>query len=123
MPEEGGRTGPDLREVAGRYARDELLTQVLEPSALLAEGYAAEMFFLANGSVIAGRILAEDDATVSVQDDPYRDTPRVLRHDEIGERRVSEISVMPEGLLSTFTREEILDLIAYVESLRPDGDG
>jgi putative heme-binding domain-containing protein len=117
---EGGRTGPGLREAAARHAQDALLTHLLDPSAEIAEGYGAELFFLADGGVLSGRVVAEDDDTVSVQDDPYREAPRVLRRGQIAERRVSQVSVMPEGLLSTFTREEILDLIAWLDAQRPD---
>ena len=70
----------------------------------------------------AGRVLAEDETSVSVQDDPYRDAARVLQHDAIAERRVSQVSVMPQGLLTTFTREEILELVAYLDGLRGGAD-
>jgi hypothetical protein len=36
---------------------------------------------------------------------------------EIEERKLSKISPMPAGLLDTFTQEDILDLLAYMESL------
>ncbi len=42
--------------------------------------------------------------------------PLVLRKSEIEERVKSPTSVMPKGLLDKLTREEILDLIAYVVS-------
>jgi hypothetical protein len=35
---------------------------------------------------------------------------------DIDFRRVSKISPMPEGLVNIFTKEEILDLVAYLES-------
>ena len=35
-------------------------------------------------------------------------------------RRTSDISTMPEGLLTTFQRDEILALLAYLESLSPE---
>ena len=40
--------------------------------------------------------------------------PLVLKKSEIIERRKSPTSVMPKGLLDKLTREEILDLFAYV---------
>ena len=38
----------------------------------------------------------------------------MLQKSEIEERKKSTVSIMPQGLLSKLTREEILDLIAYV---------
>jgi hypothetical protein len=35
---------------------------------------------------------------------------------DIDEREESKVSIMPEGLLNTMTRNEILDLLAYIIS-------
>jgi putative heme-binding domain-containing protein len=117
----GGQTGPDLREVVPRYGHRRLLQQVLDPSRHIADGYAAEQFFLTGGDVVSGRVKAEDAEAVWVQDDPYKDEPRRVEKARVEERRVSEVSVRPEGLLWTFGREEILDLLAYLETLRGAG--
>jgi len=39
-----------------------------------------------------------------------------IKKSEISERRPSQISPMPDGLLDQLTQEEILDLLAYIES-------
>jgi putative heme-binding domain-containing protein len=115
----GGRTGPELRDVAARWDRADLLEQILQPSRNIAEGYATELFFLRGGDVVAGRVLGEDVDGVDVLDDPYREAPRRVPRASIEERRPSEVSIMPEGLLATFTREEIVSLVGYLASLRP----
>ncbi|RKY22067.1 MAG: hypothetical protein DRQ55_02125, partial [Planctomycetota bacterium] len=114
----GGRTGPAFEQVVTRHDSASLLAQMLAPSELIAEGYASELVFTKNGRVLAGRILAEDDETLSIQDDPYRAEPSVLRLDEIDERRRSSLSAMPDGLLWTFERQEILALLAWLDDLR-----
>ncbi|MCZ6598906.1 MAG: plastocyanin/azurin family copper-binding protein, partial [Planctomycetota bacterium] len=117
---EGGTTGPELGEVVARYGREELLLQILEPSLVIAEEYVSEIFFTVDGLVFSGRVVSEDGEVVRVQDDPYQERdPQELLLAEIEERIVSDISTMPAGLLSTFEREEILDLLAYLESLAP----
>ena len=40
--------------------------------------------------------------------------PVILKQADIAERKKSPTSIMPKGLLDKLTREEILDLIAYV---------
>ena len=117
VADEGGLTGPALTEVQVKYTPGELLQQILEPSALIAEGYAAEIFLLKNGQVVAGPVLDEDAHNLYIQDDPYRDDLLILPREEFASRRVSQISSMPSGLLSTFSAEEILDLVAYLKSL------
>jgi putative heme-binding domain-containing protein len=120
---EGGRTGPDLRTVAVGRDRAALLQQVLQPSALIAKGYEAQLFFLRDGGVVSGRVLSEDAAGVDVLDDPYSGKTRHVALADVSERRASEVSVMPEGLLSTFQKQDVLDLLAFLESLQPAGAG
>ena len=36
---------------------------------------------------------------------------------DIKSREMSKLSIMPQGLLNTHTEEEILDLLAYLESM------
>ncbi len=111
----GGDTGPDLGDVAQRYSREELLRQVLEPSAQVAEEYRAEIFITLDGLVHSGLVVEEDVARVLLQDDPYdRDATVEIFLEDVEERIVSEVSPMPTGLLSTFSRHEILDLLAYL---------
>ena len=43
-----------------------------------------------------------------------KDKATVINRDEIDAQKKSEVSQMPLGLLDRFSREEILDLIAYV---------
>jgi putative heme-binding domain-containing protein len=116
---EGGTTGPDLREVVTRHENAAaLLTQIVSPSAQILEGYESEIFLTTDGHVVSGRVARQEGDVLLVQDDPYRDDFLELPLDEIEERTATTVSLMPAGLLSTFERDEILDLLAYLESLR-----
>jgi putative heme-binding domain-containing protein len=114
---EGGTTGPELRAVVQRYKPDELLQHVLEPSRLIAPEYVAQVFSTTDGRIVAGRVLSQDERSVRVQVDPYGGPPEDLLVEDIEERATSSVSIMPSGLLSTFQRGDVLDLIAYLESL------
>ena len=118
MVDEGGTTGPELTEVARRHDPLQLLNHILEPSSTILEGYETEIFITHDGDIIAGRVLEETATTVLVRDDPYRELdPLELPLAEVTERAPATVSTMPSGLLNTFTREEILDLIAFLKSL------
>ncbi len=118
-PASSPRTGPALADAVRAHADvRELLLSILEPSARIREGYASELFFLHDGRVVAGRVLASEPGLLLVQDDPYRDDLLELPLADVEERRANPLSTMPSGLLSTFQREEILELLAYLESLR-----
>ncbi len=115
----GGETGPAIEAGVARWTSNEdLLAQLLDPSAEIAAGYASEIFVLKDGSVVSGRVRAEDDATASVQINPYASTIEEVAVADVDDRWTSQVSAMPEGLLSTFTREEIADLLAYLAAQR-----
>jgi len=57
--------------------------------------------------------LRENESTVTIQ------TPTsiiTLPRTEITSRRKGEISLMPEGLLDGLQKDEVIDLIAYLQS-------
>lgn len=63
-------------------------------------------------------MIVEENATqVKVLVDPLaKGEPAVFLKTDIDERSKSTTSIMPQGLLNKLTREEILDLLAYVYS-------
>ncbi|HMF14317.1 MAG TPA: hypothetical protein VKE94_18500, partial [Gemmataceae bacterium] len=72
-------------------------------------------FELNSGKEVTGLIVAETADTVKVIENPLaKADPVVLKKSSIAERRKAPTSIMPKGLLDKLTREEILDLIAYV---------
>jgi putative heme-binding domain-containing protein len=72
---------------------------------------------LDDGREVTGLITEETADTVKVMENPLvKCEPRAIAASSIAERRKSPKSIMPEGLLSQLTREEILDLVAYVAS-------
>jgi putative heme-binding domain-containing protein len=114
----GTEIGPDLTKLDPKLQQPiEVLRDILEPSFRINEKYQTYVFELKSGKTITGLILEETPETVKVIENPLAKTqPVVLRKAEIEERVKSPTSAMPKGLLDKLTREEILDLIAYVVS-------
>ncbi|MES2571686.1 MAG: hypothetical protein V4710_16740, partial [Verrucomicrobiota bacterium] len=48
--------------------------------------------------------------------DPVKGTRQTIPKEKIASRRISPVSMMPPGLVNVLTKEEILDLLAYLES-------
>ena len=89
-----------------------------EPSKVLSEQYMNTAFAMKDGSFVAGRIKQETDDEVVVLTNPFdATTTATVNKSEIKKRELSKISIMPPGLLNTFTEEEILDLLAFLESM------
>lgn len=113
----GGMTGPDLTGVAGRYDARTLLEAVLEPSKVIPDRYAAARIALVDGRVVTGIVkdLAGDE--LHVMTDPLDPAALVkVRRRDVESVRPSPVSPMPAGLLNSFTRDEVLDLLAYLRS-------
>jgi putative heme-binding domain-containing protein len=110
--------GPDLTKLEPKQQKPaEILRDVLEPSLRINEKYQSFVFELESGQVITGLILEENGQTMKVIENPLaRTAPVVLKKADIATRTKSPTSIMPKGLLDTLTRDEILDLIAYVMS-------
>ena len=116
-----GDLGPDnpvdISRVATKYQGLELLRQVLEPSAHLLEGFENHFFTTKEGESIMGRIVHEDNEKIVVN--PNLQEPenlRTLTKASIATRKRLVLSPMPTGLLVTLSRDEILDLIAFLEN-------
>ena len=113
---ESGAVGPELAAASSKYTRREILESILEPSKVVSEQYQNVALLLKNGDDITGRVVEEDSRRLLLVTDPLKQTQREIRKNEIQERRPSKLSPMPEGLVSILTKDEILDLLAYIES-------
>ncbi len=122
MGKEGGTLGPDLSDVAKRLAKQPmprvaLLREVLEPSAVIDEKYRTHIVVLDDGSRRAGIIVEKDGKSIRIAANPALPDERiVIPRDRIESLQKSDVSLMPVGLVSSLTREEMLDLLAYLEA-------
>ena len=114
----GKEFGPDLAKLdTNKFTPEHILQAVLDPSAEINEEFQTISFLLDSGRLVTGMIVEETLTAVKVVVDPLaRETPIALKKAEISQRLKSSLSIMPNGLLSKLTREEILDLLAYVYS-------
>ncbi|MCH5375466.1 MAG: c-type cytochrome, partial [Planctomycetes bacterium] len=115
MDGEGYEIGPNLTRLDAEMKPVDILKNVLEPSFKINEKYQSYLFELSNGKVLTGLIVEETDDVVKVLENPLASRePIVLKPEMIDYREKSKASLMPKGLLDKLTRDEILDLIAYV---------
>lgn len=83
----------------------------------LSEQYMNAAIETEAGRVIIGRVTEETPDKVVIRPIPLEPETVTVMKSEIELRQLSKISPMPTGLLNTFTEEEILDTLAYMESL------
>jgi putative heme-binding domain-containing protein len=114
----GFEFGPDLTKIDPKQNKpSEILRDLLDPSFRINDKYYTYLLETQAGQVITGVILEETPETLKVVENPLvKAQPLILKKADLLERKKSMTSLMPKGLLDKLTREEILDLIAYVAS-------
>jgi putative heme-binding domain-containing protein len=113
---EGGSVGPEITTVSTRFTRRDILESIIEPSKVVSEQYAATDFTLKDGDVVSGRILEENDARYVVLVNPLANVRTEVKKSDVAKRTPAKLSIMPEGLVNVLTKEEILDMLAYIEA-------
>lgn len=111
---EGGATGPDLTQVAGRFSPRDLAEAILDPSKVISDQYKTVVLSTEDGN-ISGRILSESETELLVLTDPEDSTKtQTIAKSEITGQKTSSVSVMPKDLLKELNEDEVLDLMAYL---------
>ncbi len=108
--ETGGHVGPDLTG-SNRADLDYLLENVVDPNAVIPNDYRTTEIETKDGRVVLGIIKREDDKSLTIVM-PNEDL--VLPKNEIKERTLRTMSMMPEGLLDSLPEQDIRDLAAYL---------
>ncbi|MGZ5567248.1 MAG: PVC-type heme-binding CxxCH protein, partial [Limisphaerales bacterium] len=109
---QGARIGPDLTG-SGRSDLGYLLENVVDPSAIVGADYRVTMVTLKDGRTLNGIIKEKTDRTLTLQGLTEKTT---LERAEIEEIRNSVLSLMPEGLLTGMSDQQLSDLTAYLMS-------
>lgn len=114
---DGGATGPDLTQLAGRFNLDALTEAIMDPGKVISDQYAASSVVTVDGKTINGRIVSDNDQQISVLTDPEDSTKVIdIPRGDIEEIVASKTSIMPANLLNTLNQDEVLDLLAYLLS-------
>ncbi len=121
LNDEGQVFGPDLVKLGTlatekkKHSPSYILESILNPSKDIDKKFQSQVLVLDTGKVITGMIVKETPETLEVVIDPQaKGRPTVIQKSSIDDRTASKTSIMPLGLLNKLSREEILDLIAYV---------
>jgi putative heme-binding domain-containing protein len=111
----GGEIGPDITG-SNRANLDYILTNIIDPSSEIPEGYQLVTIITQDGRTFAGNIKAEDDQRVTLR---LIGQDMVVAKSEILSRQTSEMSMMPEGQLNALSDSQVRDLIAYLRTAQP----
>ncbi len=112
----GGKIGADLSKIGGIRTPRDLLESIVFPSASIVRGYEAYVITTEGGRSYNG-ILGRDtpEAVTLIATD--RTEVRIPRS-AIEEMQPSPVSIMPQGLETQLSRQELSDLVAFLASLK-----
>lgn len=117
---EGAAVGPNLTDVARRFSRRDILLHILEPSQVVSEKYRTDVVVTFSGNVYTGRIVPSADyrqSQLTIATNPLQpDQVTSVVKQDVESHTQSPVSVMPKGLLNTLHKDEILDLLAWLEA-------
>ncbi len=114
---EGGMTGPDLTGAGGRYSPFDFVDQIINPSKVINEQFVPIVVTKNDGETVTGMVVNLNGDTVTLNTDLADPNQRVsVDRKLVKSIEPSKVSPMPPMLLAFLTKDEILDLVAYVLS-------
>lgn len=111
-PEEIPMNGPDLRSITDRTAAG-LFDSILDPNQSVDPSYSGYSVTLRNGSVLFGRVLTENTNHLTLR--LLDGTDHQFRRSEVMDLKNSGLSLMPEGLETGMTHQDLADLIRFLQ--------
>lgn len=110
---QGGDVGPDLTGVGATRSGIDLLEAVVYPSASFVPGH--EVYRVETANEVFTGVQGEGTPNAVVIISGPRDRVRIPRKD-IRSMRPSPVSLMPDGFADNLTRQELRDLLAFLQS-------
>ena len=116
MAYHGGQFGPDLTRIGQVRKKMDLLEAIVFPSASFVRSYETMQVSTGDGGVLAGIVSDQDAGQVTLALSPEKSV-RVERGN-IRNLEPLHVSLMPAGMNTILTQQQLADLIAYLEASR-----
>ena len=114
---QGNEFGPDLTKLDPKEFKTaaDVVKHIIDPSLRIEDKYATYALTLSSGKTVTGMIVEEKGGVVKVIENPVASAkPLEIKAEDIDVRKKAATSIMPKGALDKLTKDEILDLTAYV---------
>jgi putative heme-binding domain-containing protein len=111
----GMEFGPGLSEIGDKLPKSELLLSIVKPNAGISFDYEGWTIQTRQGETFTG-VISEggDDLIIRMMGGLSQRIKKV----DISKRSKMEVSLMPEGLHLAMTKNELIDLVEFLSSLR-----
>ncbi|MCA9172307.1 MAG: hypothetical protein KDB23_31795, partial [Planctomycetales bacterium] len=110
----GGQVGPDLASIGASAQPDYVLESILEPGKKIKENYHSLIVETDEGKIVTGIKLRESDTDLILRNADDQELHLPLSSIE---HRADGGSLMPQGLLDSLTRTELVNLVRFLSDL------
>jgi putative heme-binding domain-containing protein len=111
----GGAVGPELTTIGKQRTVEQLIESLLWPNRLIEPKYRVTQLLTNEGEMVRGYLVQDDKQSVVIAD-PSTAVQRKFEKSEI-EGRTEAPSLMPEGLANIWSRDQVLDVVAFLADL------
>ncbi len=118
LREKGGEVGPDLSAIGVKLGREALLEAILSPSASISHEFRVWVLKTRSAGFASGIIAGETEEKVTLRDANDRKTS--FKAADVLERKPSDVSLMPEGLVGSMTPADLMDLVEFLSKQKAD---
>jgi putative heme-binding domain-containing protein len=113
---QGSNVGPDITS-NGRATFDQLVSNVFDPSLVIGPDYQVFTVVTKDGRNLTGLIVENNDQRVVIR--MAGEIDEVVPRSNVEYTRRSKLSMMPEGVESIFSKQELADLFAFLSWDKP----
>ncbi len=117
LDREGVPVGPDLFGIRTQ-SKETILLHLLIPEYEITPGFATYALETTDGRVLAGLLAAETPRQVTLRQALGKE--EIVLRSDIASFVLSKLSLMPQELEKTMTRQEMADLLAFLKGERSD---
>jgi putative heme-binding domain-containing protein len=107
----GGTLAPDLTG-SNRREMDYLLSNVVDPSAVITKEYQVTMVWTHDERLVTGIVKKRTASSLVLASETGS---VVVDAEDVAEEKLSPVSTMPDGLLDALEPADIVDLVAYLQ--------
>jgi len=108
--------GPNLSEIGSKLGPDAIYQAILEPSAGISVGFEAWQLEMKNGDEAYGLVSSETAEELVVK--AVGGIVSRYKKRDIAQRTQQKLSVMPSGLEQSMSVQDLVDLVAYLGTLK-----
>ncbi|HMO36087.1 MAG TPA: c-type cytochrome, partial [Gemmatales bacterium] len=118
----GTQLGPDLSRLGREGTPEHLLESVLAPSKQIRKEYETVVLSTLDGRTYTGLLVSEKNGHITLIDPAAQGKQLQIAVADIEERRISQQSLMPDGLVNLLSdRQQSLDLAKYLFEIAEHG--